>query len=219
MQNSDKTTATTDEKQAAKHSDETLANYIRDSHAAAVLATTQSKTLGKFVSSKAFVIFMQNELNKAQNPDDPLERMAIQQMVLIHFRIADLHAWVSQTTDPKELVRLESSIVRLTAEYRKMFGAIKQYRSPKPAAPQHVTVVEQQNVAHGDQQIAVFPGAEPTEQPTAAAEPAEQVVAAIPYAPTPDFFAEAKKSRRKKEPVPAHKVATHQPLSAVDYHG
>ena len=52
---------------------------------------------------------------------------------------------------------------RLTTEFRRSALALKTYRAPAPAA--HLTVVRQQNVAVGDQQVALVEGGNKEQRP------------------------------------------------------
>ena len=92
-------------------------------------------------------------LEQAGDPDDPLLMMAIEQLALCHFRLGKLQGQsaCAQTTDAA--VKLNAAAAKLMAEFRKLLLAVREYRAP--SRPQQVTLVRQQNLAAGDQQVAL----------------------------------------------------------------
>ena len=94
-------------------------------------------------------------LKKYGQPSDPIEVMLVEQLMLGHEAICSMHVNVHNMKIAKSadgVALLTSSLTRLTAEFRKTALALKQYTAPPPT-PQY-TLVKQQNVAGGDQQVA-----------------------------------------------------------------
>ena len=133
------------------------ATVIKELSTASVLATCLSKTMGMTLHSGAFKAYLDDVLAAARSTQDPVERMLIEQLVLAHHRIGELHAQSAVAETPQVIETFNAAASRLMAEFRKMTLALREYRSPT-AAP-NITVVKQQNVAAGDQQIALVDGA------------------------------------------------------------
>ena len=90
-------------------------------------------------------------LKDAGSPSDPIEIMIIELLGLAHLQVARLQASVSCATAPEEAKAYAGAAARLTAEFRRLALGLKQYRA-KPK--RNLTVVQQANVAAGDQEIA-----------------------------------------------------------------
>ena len=95
---------------------------------------------------------MDDVLKAAGAPSDPMEKMLIEQITLAHHRILTLHADAAQAEAPELIEVLNTAASKLTAEFRRLCLSLKEYRAPVSA--KNVTVV-QQNVAGGDQRIAL----------------------------------------------------------------
>jgi len=132
------------------------ARAIEETAAGAVLATCLSKTYGTVFYSNAFKAYRDNMLQAAGNPTDPIEIMMVDQLIWAHHRIGDLHAQAAVATSTEVAEVYSGAAVRLMAEYRKTSLALKEYRAPP--APKQVTLVQQQNLAAGDQQVAYIEG-------------------------------------------------------------
>lgn len=76
-----------------------------------------------------------------------------------HFRIADLHVQAALATSPEHLEVYTTAVAKLMGEFRRTSLAIREFRSPIVA--KNITVVKQQNVAAGDQQVALIEGRQP----------------------------------------------------------
>ena len=126
------------------------ADIIQDALFAASMAGAISASNG--VSSSGFKVFLERLLKQAGNPTDPVERMMIEQLALAHHRIAQLHVQAAEADTVDAAKQYTAMAIRLTGELRRMSLAIKQYR--QPTSTKHFTVVRQQNVSAGDQQVA-----------------------------------------------------------------
>lgn len=141
------------------------ATVIKELSTASVLATCLSKTMGMTLHSGAFKAYLDDVLAAARSSKDPVERMLIEQLVLAHHRIGELQAQAAVADDPQVIDTFNSAAARLMGEFRRTSLALREYRSPT-AAP-NITVVKQQNVAAGDQQITLVDGkgdAQPAEK-------------------------------------------------------
>jgi hypothetical protein len=148
----------------------TLAKYqpharaIQETSAAAVLATCVGKGYGEEFTVAAFKAYHDNVLEAAGQPSDPIEAMLVEQLLWAHHRIGTLHAQAARATTPETTGLYNAAAVRLIGEFRKTSLALRDYRSP--AAPKHLTVVRQQNLANGDQQVAYI-DQQPADHPPA----------------------------------------------------
>ena len=77
----------------------------------------------------------------------------IEQITLAHHRILSLHAQAAQAESAEMIEVLNAAATKLTAEMRRLCLALREYRAPVSA--KNITLVKQQNVAGGDQQIAL----------------------------------------------------------------
>ncbi len=105
------------------------------------------------ISPADFQAFRDSLLKEAGDPKDPLARMAIEQLAWCHFRIGQLQGQSSTAQNPDTAVKLNAAAAKLMSEFRKLLLAVREYRAP--SRPQQLTVVRQQNVAAGDQQVAL----------------------------------------------------------------
>ncbi|MCX5958000.1 MAG: triose-phosphate isomerase [Cyanobacteria bacterium] len=105
-----------------------------------------------------------------------------------------------RTASPEQAVTLNMAAVKLMAEHRKTTLALREYRSP--ITPKQVTVVRQQNVSAGDQQIALV---ESCPVPTSTEKnhtDSEQGSRAIAYVEPETIIPQSEtRGRRKAEPV------------------
>ena len=84
-------------------------------------------------------------------PKDSLEKLLVDSALLSHFKAAQLMAEATGADLQRAEIYLKAA-PKFLAEFRKCVLALKEYRSPVVA--KQVTVVQQQNVAQGDQQVA-----------------------------------------------------------------
>jgi hypothetical protein len=133
------------------------AQLYEERYATTVLSSL-GKELKKHISPGGFALYRHNTLAKAGDPSDPLERMMIEQLLWMHQRIGDLHLDAARAAVPELINALNGAVTKLAAEFRKSVLALRQYRHPMPP-PQQLTLIKQQNVAAGDQQIAMVDSA------------------------------------------------------------
>lgn len=136
--------------QAAQARAERQADIIQDAAFPASMAA--AIPLSKEVGASGFKIYLDRLLKDAGNPTDPIERMMIEQLAMAHHRIAQLHVQTETADTVEGKKAYAAAAVRLTGEFRRLSLAIRQYR--QPISTKHFTVVRQQNIANGDQQVA-----------------------------------------------------------------
>lgn len=81
----------------------------------------------------------------AGNPADPIERMLVEQMLLIHYRLAGIHGQAAHAKTVEAEKILTTMAVRLLGELRRAALAVRQYRLPP--GQKTFSVIHQQNVA------------------------------------------------------------------------
>ena len=184
------------------------AEVIKQTSTSAALATCLSKTFGKVVESNGFRAYHDDILTASGKPSDPIEVMLIEQLLLAHHRIGDLHAHSACSESAEEAVLYNGAALRLMAEFRKTSLALREYRTP--VATPNVTVVRQQNVAKGDQQIAyVDDKGQKKEQENVASnsELGSNNVKAITHEQPPNFIPQSTASgSRETQPVETRQV-------------
>lgn len=92
-------------------------------------------------------------LAEARKTQDPIEAMLVEQLVLIHYRLARLHREAADARTIEQIKVYNAVATRLTAEFRRLALAVRAYRQP-PAA-RSFTVVKLRNErtgAAGEQQ-------------------------------------------------------------------
>lgn len=108
--------------------------------------------LERLAGPEGIKVYLDNLIENANGPNDPIERMLIEQITLAHHRVAQLHAAAAEAKSAELVKALNAAAVRLTGEFRRLALALRTYR--QPISTKHFTVVKQQNVAAGDQQVA-----------------------------------------------------------------
>jgi hypothetical protein len=126
---------------------------VKEFTAPATLATLVGKNLKGAVAPPAFKLYRDQLLRDSGQPTDAIEVMLIEQLMWAHHRIGDLHVQASTASSPETSEIYSTAAAKLMAEFRKTSLALREYRSPVVA--KQITVVKQQNVAGGDQQIAL----------------------------------------------------------------
>lgn len=144
------------------------ADAIKQTSTAAALATCLSKTFGKIVGSNGIKAYVDATLAATGDPKDPIERMLVEQLIVAHHRIIELHAESACADTPQVKDLYNTAALRLMNEYRKASLALREYRTP--VVSKSLTLVNQQNVAAGNQQIAYVEGEEPHEKKTSRTE-------------------------------------------------
>jgi hypothetical protein len=124
-------------------------------HGAAILRECAGPTFKGTLQPIAFERYRERFLAASGNPTDPVEVMLVEQSLWAHFRLGQLHVNASGATG-ETIAVYNAAATRLMSECRKHVLALREYRSP--VAPKQVTIFKQQNVAAGDQQIALVEG-------------------------------------------------------------
>jgi len=97
-------------------------------------------------------VYFNSYLRDAGEPADPVEKILLEQLLLAHHRLAQLHARAEGVTGAEHLKILNGAASRLLSEVRRLALAIRQYRSP--ISSRQFSVVHQQNVVTaGDQKV------------------------------------------------------------------
>lgn len=92
---------------------------------------------------------------EAGNPSDPIERMLVQQTVLLHHTLGLLHSKIGMSEHSREVKVYTAEAARMTAELSRLTMTLKRYR--EPSRPRAVQFVRQQNVATHQQVAMVDP--------------------------------------------------------------
>ena len=75
----------------------------------------------------AYKTVLEQVLREAGDPDDPVAVMMVQQLVLAHFRIAQLHASAGQAQGLEGIKILNSAAARMLGEFRRTALALRAY--------------------------------------------------------------------------------------------
>jgi hypothetical protein len=140
------------EQQAVMDRVQRKANIIRILAFPAAMAA--AVPVAKDIGSAAFKVYLDELILEAGQPTDPVEIMLLEQLTLAHHRVAQLHAQAEQAKSFEEMKIVSTAAARLTGEVRRLALALKQYR--EPSGRRQFTVVRQQNVSAGGQQVAYF---------------------------------------------------------------
>ena len=94
--------------------------------------------------ASGFRTFFDRLMDDAGNPDDPVERMLIQQLAMAHFRIGELHSKATEAKSVELVKAYNSAASRLLGEFRRVALAISTYRgqAPKTKPKQKLGVVK-----------------------------------------------------------------------------
>jgi len=188
------------------------AEAIKQTSAAAVLATCLGKTYGKVIGSNGFKAYVEANLEAAGNPKDPIERMMIEQLLIAHHRIGELHAEAACAENPEVATLYQVTAARLMNEFRKTSLALREYRTPVTSPK--VTLVRQQNVASGNQQVAYVNGRDETEEKSPRSELGGKEPKAIAHEePIQLQFQSAASDRRQAEPLEVERTDSRGPAA------
>ena len=137
----------TPEQQAVMDQLQIKAKIIRDMAFPAAMAAAIPLT--KEIDSAAFKVYRDRLLQDAGSPTDPIEIMMVEQIMLAHHRVAQLHIKAEEARTVDEFKVYSTAATRLLGEMRRSALALKQYRQPTPN--RQFTVIKQQNNAQGQQ--------------------------------------------------------------------
>jgi hypothetical protein len=140
----------TPEQQAVMERVQHKADVIRDVAFPAAMAA--AVPVAKDIGTAAFKLYRDELIEQAGSPSDPIEIMLIEQLTLAHHRVAQLHVQAEQAKMVEESKIFTMAAVRLTGELRRLALALSQYR--QPMSRRQFTLIKQQNVARGRQQVA-----------------------------------------------------------------
>jgi hypothetical protein len=111
---------------------------------------------GKLAEPGILQYYRDQLLRDAGNPPDPIERMLIEQLALAHHSIAKLHSKAAAAQTPDEANIYSGAASRLLGEFRRTAQCYREFQGPLNA--KKITLVAQQNLAAGDQQVAYING-------------------------------------------------------------
>ena len=133
--------------QESKPSSEPAAGLDAAQHAAAQRAAHQAEGLRTCVipammssafpalaqfSAAGFKVHLERTLADLGNPSDPVERMMIEQLVLAHFRVAQLHVDAGYCKDAEGMKLFTAATARLLGEFRRTALALRAYGTTTP---------------------------------------------------------------------------------------
>jgi len=125
-------------------------------------AMASALPIGNEVGPSGFKLYLDQLVQDAGAPTDPVERMLLEQLALAHQRVAKLHAQAEEAKSADAAKVYLVAAIRLTGELRRLALAVRQYRDPLPK--RSFTVIKQQNLAAGRQQVAYVAQAIPKGQ-------------------------------------------------------
>ena len=128
------------------------AENIEELTAATFLQGVCSKSFGDVFEPAAYQSFRDKFVRDAGDPTDPVEQMLLEQLMLAHHHIGRLHQKAAEARTPEAAKVFYGALTRLQGEFRRLALALRLYRSPVKS--KQFTVVRQQNIAGGDQQVA-----------------------------------------------------------------
>ena len=126
---------------------------LSDHSTAAYLQSVVGPSFGGLVGPTGYQAYRDQLLRDSGNPHDPIERMLMEEFLLGHQQLGRLHTRANQAQTPELVKAFYGATCRLQGEMRRLASAIKAYREPSRA--RSFTVVKQQNVAAGEQNIAL----------------------------------------------------------------
>jgi hypothetical protein len=83
-------------------------------------------------SAAGFKVHLERTLADLGNPTDPVERMMTEQLVLAHFRIAQLHVDAGYVKGAEGMKLYTAAAARLLGEFRRTALALRAYGTTAP---------------------------------------------------------------------------------------
>jgi hypothetical protein len=83
-------------------------------------------------SAAGFKVYLERTLADLGNPTDPVQRMMIEQLVLAHFRIAQLHVDAGYCKHAEGMKLYTAATARLLGEFRRTALALRAYGTTTP---------------------------------------------------------------------------------------
>jgi hypothetical protein len=90
-------------------------------------------------------VYTEQFLTKATEREDPVERLILEQLLILHHRLLRLHDEASKATETEAIKVYNAAAARLSGEFRRLALALWKYRSP--AVTKTATFVKMQAVA------------------------------------------------------------------------
>ncbi len=106
------------------------AEVLRKGVFPALMASALS--LDNFFETASYKLHLEQILEEAGNPTDPVERMMIEQLALAHLRIAQLHVGAGQAKATEAIKVYNAATARLWGEFRRTALALRAYRTSAP---------------------------------------------------------------------------------------
>ncbi len=132
---------------------ETGARILRSASGPAVLATLAGPQLKRLVPLESYKRYRDEVLADLDQKSDAIEQFLVEEILWAHQRLGQLHVDAASAKAPEMIEAFNTAAVRLMGEVRRTALALREYRSP--IAPKVINVVKQQNLAAGDQQVAM----------------------------------------------------------------
>lgn len=104
---------------------------------------------GSQLPAESCVVYLDQILEEAGRPTDPVERMLVEQIVMAHHHIGRLHVRAATAESADQIKAYNAAAANLLAEFCRATLALKKYRAP--AGSRKFTVVKQQNVSKRQQ--------------------------------------------------------------------
>lgn len=97
--------------------------------------------------------FRDQLLAEAGAPQDPVEKMLLEQLAVAHLRILELHTSAGRSKEAEFIAIYNAAAVKLLGEMRRTAEALKKYRTPvNGRSTTIIHRVEQANIANGGDQ-------------------------------------------------------------------
>lgn len=103
------------------------AEVLREGAFSALMATALN--MDKYFDTGAYRVYVAGVMRDLGDPQDPIERMLIEQLCLAHFRVAQLHAGAGQANGLEATKLLNTVAARMLGEMRRTALSLKAYRT------------------------------------------------------------------------------------------
>ena len=108
------------------------AEVLREGVFPALMATALN--LDQVFDAAAYRVYLAGVMRDLGDPADPVERVLVEQLVLAHFRVAQLHAAAGNAAGLEATKLLNGAAARLCGEVRRTALGLKAYRTTAPTA-------------------------------------------------------------------------------------
>ena len=102
----------------ASLTDEQQAAFLRESSAAAYLATSAGPCFGDSITPAGFRQYLEDLRREAGSPTHPVPRMLIEQLAMVHHSAGRIHSRVAEAKTLDEFSAYSAVLVKLLAEQR-----------------------------------------------------------------------------------------------------